>query len=49
MCGVFEVLREDNVEGLLLPSFHLYNFFLVFLGLHLGYMEVPRLGVESEL
>ena len=24
-------------------------FFFVFLGLHLQYMEVPRLGVESEL
>ena len=23
--------------------------FLIFLGLHLRYMEVPRLGVESEL
>ena len=24
-------------------------FFFVFLGLHLGHMEVPRLGVEPEL
>ena len=24
-------------------------FFVVFLGLHLGHMEVPRRGVESEL
>ena len=30
---------------------HSYNFFfvVVFLGLHLWYMEVPRLGVQSEL
>ena len=25
------------------------DFFLIFLGLHLQHMEVPRLGVESEL
>ena len=33
----------SNVKKLL--SF----FFLIFLGLHLGHKEVPRLGVESEL
>ena len=32
-----------------LLSFCFLFFFLVFLGLHLQYMEVPRLGVESEL
>ena len=26
-----------------------FFFFLVFLGLHLQFMEVPRLGVESEV
>ena len=29
--------------------FCLFFFFLVFLGLHLQHMEVPRLGVQSEL
>ena len=27
----------------------LFSFFVLFLGLHLQHMEVPRLGVESEL
>ena len=30
-------------------SFFLSFFFFVFLGPHLQHMEVPRLGVESEL
>ena len=33
----------------LLPSFLPFFFSFVFLGLHLQHMEVPRLGVESEL
>ena len=33
---------------LLRPLFHIF-FFFVFLGLHLRHMEVPRLGVKSEL
>ncbi|MQK89921.1 hypothetical protein EI007_25860 [Escherichia coli] len=30
-------------------SFFLFLFFFFFLWLHLGHMEVPRLGVKSEL
>ena len=29
--------------------FFFFFFFFVFLGPHLGHVEVPRLGVESEL
>ena len=32
-----------------LPSLDVYFILFVFLGMHLWYMEVPRLGVESEL
>ena len=33
----------------LLPYYYYYYYYLVFLGLHPWHMEVPRLGVESEL
>ena len=42
------VLREQNEVTLLLFLFFFF-FFFVFLGQHLWHMEVPRLGVESEL
>ena len=32
-----------------LKNFLIFNFFFLFLGLHPGHMEVPRLRVESEL
>ena len=35
--------------GKLINAIYFLFFFFFFLGLHLGLMEVPRLGVESEL
>ena len=37
----------ENMCNILQSYFYLFIFFL--LGLHLQYLEVPRLGVESEL
>ena len=40
----------QQVKDLALPLFlSFFFFFFVFLGLYLQHMEVPRLGVESEL
>ena len=39
-------LRSPKEEGILPGG---YFFFWLFLGLHLQYMEVARLGVQSEL
>ena len=41
----------QQVKDLALPLFlsFFFFFFFVFLGLYLQHMEVPRLGVESEL
>ena len=36
-------------ESSFLPSLLLFSLFFCFLGLHLRHMEVPRLGVKSEL
>ena len=44
-------MPEQYVSYKLLVSFQIIDsiFFLFFLGLHLQHMEVPRLGVKSEL
>ena len=38
-----------TIKCFLLVYLFWFFFFLVFLGLHLQHMEVPRLGVKSEL
>ena len=41
---------ESYVNGIMYHSFYFLFFILsVFLGLHAQHVEVPRLGVESEL
>ena len=45
--GVPTVTRDASRNSQ--ANFFFFFFFLVFLGLHLRHMEVPRLGVESEL
>ena len=39
--------KSDSLAGL--KEFFIYLFIFVFSGLHLQHIEVPRLGVESEL
>jgi len=41
--------QEPNTEIIKMSDSQFLFFFLVFLGLHLWHMEVPRLGVELEL
>ena len=41
---VTDLIRFHNIG-----DFEQYDFFFFFLGLHLWYMEVTRLGVESQL
>ena len=38
-----------ELPGILFPEFCVYVYVCVFFGLHLWHMEVPRLGVQSEL
>ena len=38
----YELRRHVSLE-------HLFIYLFIFLGLHLQHMEVPRLGVKSEL
>ena len=45
-------MSSDIFESLKFPSLFAvksFFFFLIFLGAHLQHMEVPRLGVKSEL
>ena len=43
-----ELLQDLKQVTYPLPDF-LFFIFFIFLGLHLQHMEVPRLGIESEL
>ena len=45
----FPISAREESKSNLLFSLGLWVFFLVFLGLHPLYMEVPRPGVQSEL
>ena len=50
--SLLSVATPSNREGISLLSFFFFFFFFglfVFLGLHPRHMEVPRLGVQSEL
>ena len=40
---------KKRIQGVNFFFFFFFFFFLSFLGLHLQHMEVPRLGVSSEL
>ena len=44
-----EVIHSSECLHILTQSFCLFVFLFCFLGSHLRHMEVPRLGVESEL
>ena len=45
-CGHFHCIRQE-IHFMFL--FLIFDFYFCFLGLHLQHMEVPKLGVESEL
>jgi len=52
MCAMYNHRPDINTDTryyLLKLTYIFFFFFLVFLGPHLWHMEVPRLGVESEL
>ena len=44
-----ELLLQNAILWLLFPSVPFFFFFFFFLGLHLWYLEVPRLGGQLEL
>ena len=48
-CLFYNVLKRTGIDFYFLNFFVFFFFFFAFLGPHLRHMEVPRLGVESEL